>query len=702
MEIDRTHSKGFFHRVSRWFTKQFIQFGKPSVALNTIFNRILLDQPFTQEQLAQVAKCLNVSYFEKGDVIFKEGDLGDVFYFIVKGSVTIFNTHDNIDVVVARLEPGDFFGEQALLEESPGRRMASAKASDDCELLTLSHIDYVKILNPEIKEILKRIGDKHLFEMFCKTQEVLGSIKESVLKEYFGLVLEFKDGEMIFQAGDPSDRAYFILSGKVVIEFVEEKGVRKVELGKGSLFGELGVLNSKKRSGAAYAKGDVKLLGYDEKDFKKLYDASSDLQQYVKSMKSVYQIKSHHAVNLYFGKFLEVNSVIAVYNLEDGSTVSAAKAIGNLFFTMSHSDSKDSNIFSYIGGSQTQRKLGIKNHKIMSVSSLGNWEELREICNLILNRETISDENIQSFINSGNLGLSKLKIFTGDERKEILCPCMNISKEEVCAYIARGINKTEDIIQKTGAGSVCGVCLPKIVELFGLKAWTTVKLVKKTELRPNVAAFQFVLVDSQKFNYNPGQYVILSAMINGQFISRTYTLTSVSGRDPYIEMIVQMEKKGYFSPWLFENANEDSLIRVSNPGGDFILPTDEQTPVVCFVEGIRVTPAIAFARNVAQKSIRRLHIDYSEKTKSDFILVDELNTISSNNKNITIQYRATQEEKEIQPEQIQKIVSDFPNAEFYICTLDPLREFICSQLIGQKVSPDKIKMEKFIYAGGSV
>jgi len=700
MKIDHSHSKGLFQRFLHWISNLFIRFGKPTVALGAIFKRIRLDQAFTDEQLTQITKCLSVSYFEKGDIIFREGDIGDSFYFIKTGSVIIYFNKDNEEIVLARLGPGDFFGEQALLEENPGRRMSSAKASDDSELLTLSHIDYIKVLNPQIKEILKKIGDNQLFEMFCRTQELLGSIKESALKEFPGHVLKYKNGEMIFQVGDLPDRAYFVLSGSVLIEFMEENGIRKVEIRKGALFGELAVLSDMKRSGSAYAKGDVKLLGYDAKDFKKLYEISPALQQYVNSMKSVYQIKHRNAVSLYFGKFLDVNSVIAVYNLEDGSTVSAAKAVGNLFFTMSHSDAKDLKVISYSSGDKIKRNLGIKDHKIMSVSSFGNWEELRVICNLILNQETITDDNIQSFIHSGNLGLSKLKIFSGgDDKKEILCPCMNISKEEVCEFIAKGTNNIEAIIKKTGAGSVCGVCRPKIVELFGMRAWTTVKLVKKIPLRPNVCSFQFELVEAKKLEYKPGQYLVISAMIDGKFINRTFTLTSVPDLNPYIEVTAQKEEKGYFSPWLHDTAKEDSLIRVSDPAGDFTLPVSELTPIVCFVEGIGVTPAIAFARYVAWKNTRKLHIDYSERTKNDFILVEELNKIAMDNKNITITFRATEEEKTIQPQQIQKLVAANPNADFYICASDSLEEFIFSHLSEFSVPSTKIKIEKFIHAG---
>ena len=71
-------------------------------------------------------------HFKKGDVIFNERDEGEEMYFIDSGEVQIVKTIGDVDVNIASLSSGDFFGEMALITGS--RRVASAIAFTDCNL----------------------------------------------------------------------------------------------------------------------------------------------------------------------------------------------------------------------------------------------------------------------------------------------------------------------------------------------------------------------------------------------------------------------------------------------------------------------------------------------------------------------------------------------------------------------------------------
>ncbi len=65
-------------------------------------------------------------HFEKGDVIFNEQDEKDEMYLIDSGEIQIVKTIGDVDVNIASLSTGDFFGEMTLITGS--RRVASAIA----------------------------------------------------------------------------------------------------------------------------------------------------------------------------------------------------------------------------------------------------------------------------------------------------------------------------------------------------------------------------------------------------------------------------------------------------------------------------------------------------------------------------------------------------------------------------------------------
>ncbi len=57
-------------------------------------------------------------HFEPGEVIFHQGDLGDRLYIVLDGEAEVVVETDGVESVVARLGPGEFFGERALLQQA--------------------------------------------------------------------------------------------------------------------------------------------------------------------------------------------------------------------------------------------------------------------------------------------------------------------------------------------------------------------------------------------------------------------------------------------------------------------------------------------------------------------------------------------------------------------------------------------------------
>ena len=73
--------------------------------------------------------------FHKGQNIFKEGQKGSVAYMLKHGQVTLFRTLNNKRVVLARIKPGQIFGEEGLLTGEG--RIANAVAEESCELIVI-------------------------------------------------------------------------------------------------------------------------------------------------------------------------------------------------------------------------------------------------------------------------------------------------------------------------------------------------------------------------------------------------------------------------------------------------------------------------------------------------------------------------------------------------------------------------------------
>src|ERR671922_1063228 len=89
-----------------------------------------------EEPRRRVLAAARLRRFARGEVIFHEGDPGDTLHLIARGRVAVRVTTPLGDTAtLAVLGPGDFFGELALLSESP--RTATVTALEKTETMAL-------------------------------------------------------------------------------------------------------------------------------------------------------------------------------------------------------------------------------------------------------------------------------------------------------------------------------------------------------------------------------------------------------------------------------------------------------------------------------------------------------------------------------------------------------------------------------------
>lgn len=92
----------------------------------------------TQAELAQITQDMIERHYLPGDIIFHEGDAGQLFYLVKSGQVRIFvNGLDGSETSVILMgSPGQMFGELAVIDGLP--RSATAVAMHDTILYTLT------------------------------------------------------------------------------------------------------------------------------------------------------------------------------------------------------------------------------------------------------------------------------------------------------------------------------------------------------------------------------------------------------------------------------------------------------------------------------------------------------------------------------------------------------------------------------------
>jgi CRP/FNR family transcriptional regulator, cyclic AMP receptor protein len=90
----------------------------------------------SDDGLRAIAGQMRRRRFRRNEVIFHQGDIGDSLQVVASGGVKIvLPSTEGDEAIIASLQPGDFFGELALLDGSP--RSTTAAALEATETLAL-------------------------------------------------------------------------------------------------------------------------------------------------------------------------------------------------------------------------------------------------------------------------------------------------------------------------------------------------------------------------------------------------------------------------------------------------------------------------------------------------------------------------------------------------------------------------------------
>jgi CRP/FNR family transcriptional regulator len=142
-----------------------------------------------ERELREVAQVAVPRHWEKGEVIFREGDVGDTCYLLRSGAVVLTREHqDGRTVALAELRAGMLFGELAMFRGET--RSATAEAIEPTSAVALLASDVQRLIrrNPDLAlkllaslaERVSRTNERLLQQSF---QTVAGRVASALLAQ---------------------------------------------------------------------------------------------------------------------------------------------------------------------------------------------------------------------------------------------------------------------------------------------------------------------------------------------------------------------------------------------------------------------------------------------------------------------------------------------------------------------------------------
>ena len=204
----------------------------------------------------QLAEQMRRRELLDGDEVMHQGDSGDSMFVIEDGVCGIWIENELGLVEVATLSRGQYFGEQALVNNAPRTASVLAKG-DGCVVLELTRGRLEESITAHIVGLLTQVP-------------LLASLeprKRSWLAK--GVVLRsFAPGENVIREGDSGESFYIIEQGECVVNVMAVGEVNRLH--RGEFFGELALLRDAKRNASIWAGTDVRVLELARPDFDRL------------------------------------------------------------------------------------------------------------------------------------------------------------------------------------------------------------------------------------------------------------------------------------------------------------------------------------------------------------------------------------------------------------------------------------------------
>ena len=239
---------------------------------------------------------LTEKVFQKGDVIFRQGDDSRDMYQILEGAVGVYiNYGQEEEKELTHLKPGEFFGELAAIEYTP-RSATTVALEDGTKVQEIAETEAGAYLegNPENAALVMKHISSRLRDLTREYQEVtaltgqLEKGEEETVKEgfwekvrkhlsgrrsaaaaadapsveacraelkdgYAGKVESYPKGTVIFREGETGDCMYAIHWGEVGIYSGYGTDAQKelTTLAANTFFGEMGMISGEPRSATA-------------------------------------------------------------------------------------------------------------------------------------------------------------------------------------------------------------------------------------------------------------------------------------------------------------------------------------------------------------------------------------------------------------------------------------------------------------------
>lgn len=174
----------------------------------------------------------------------------------------------------------------------------------------------------------------------------------------------------------------------------------------------------------------------------------------------------------------------------------------------------------------------------------------------------------------------------------------------------------------------------------------TIQDIKKETADTVSIAFNIPEALAADFKFVPGQYLTLKAIINGEDIRRSYSISSALSENE-LRVAVKQVENGVFSTYANNSLSVGQEMEVMTPQGGFVVEPSavNENNYVFYAAGSGITPVLSMVRSILEnESNSNVYLYYGNRSASETIFKSELDALAGQYSNFKLTYILSRED----------------------------------------------------------
>jgi len=214
---------------------------------------------------------------------------------------------------------------------------------------------------------------------------------------------------------------------------------------------------------------------------------------------------------------------------------------------------------------------------------------------------------------------------------------------------------------------------------------------------------RFKVLKGSQFVARPGQFLTFHWTIDGQRVSRSYSISSSPIREDYVEITAKRKENGRVSVFLNDRAKPGLEVEASGPYGRFYFDEAQHRAIVLIAAGSGITPMMAMLSYISDLILTNpVRLLYCVRTSEDIIFGKELARLRKSLPNFDYEVCSSRPDLawarrsgRITEEFVSQHVNDLDSPTFFLCGPKGFMESAHRIILNLGISPGRILQESF-------